>query len=193
MGMYIGIDPGKNGAIAVYNDREGQIEVYDMPTVQVKKKSGKKVKKTRDYDLAKLVVIFDEIHSRAKWHPNGEVIVVLEGSSGMAFTPTMARDAYHESAKTAFEKGRGTGIIEAFTHIFRIPITVTVRPNDWKRALHMANSKLTYKEKKSVSRQFATDLHPELAKLFKRIKDDGRAEAVLLIDWVRTCYKPKTE
>lgn len=193
MAMYIGIDPGKSGAIAVYNDRDRKYDVYDMPTLEVKKKVGKKVKKTRDYDLAKLVVIFDEIQSRAKWHPNGEVIVVCEGSSGMAFTPTMARGAYHESAKTAFEKGRGIGIILAFTHLFGIPITVTVRPNEWKRALHMANSKLTYKEKKDVSRQFATDLHPELIKLFKRKKDDGRAEAVLLTDWAMTCYKPKTE
>lgn len=191
--FYIGIDPGKNGAIAVYNDRDRKFDVYDMPLVEVKKKVGKKVKKTHDYDLNKLVVIFDEIQNRAKWHPNGEVIVVLEGSGGMAYTPTMARGAYHESAKTAFEKGRGIGILQAFTHLFGTPITVTVRPNDWKRALHMANSKLTYKEKKDVSRQFASDLHPELMKLFKRKKDDGRAEAVLLIDWAMTCYKPKTE
>ena len=192
--IYIGIDPGKSGAIAIRTN-DGKFRIYDIPTVEVvesitkskaKTKAKTRVKKKRLYDLSGLKTIFTEL---VRTVDGKSVIVVCEYSMGMAFQATGVRGSYHDSAHTAYEKGRGFGILETFALIYGMPINATVRPNDWKRALKLTNSKLTYKQKKDAARLMAIERHPELEQHLKRKKDDGRAEAVLLVDWIKMRYE----
>lgn len=53
-------------------------------------------------------------------------------------------------------------------------------PLSWKKHFQLTNSKLTPAEKKDQSRLLAMKRFPGQAHLFKRKKDDGRAEAALL-------------
>lgn len=196
--IFIGIDPGKSGAIAIRTE-DGKFRIYDIPTIEVvesitkskiktraKSKTKTRAKKKRLYDLSGLKTIFAELGRTVR---GKSVIVVCEYSMGMAFQATGVRGSYHDSAHTAYEKGRGFGILETFALIYDMPINATVRPNDWKRALKLTNPNLTYKEKKDVARLFAIERHPELEQHLKRKKDDGRAEAVLLVDWIKMRYE----
>ena len=56
--------------------------------------------------------------------------------------------------------------------------TWMVTPNRWKREAKLSADK-------TASRQRAAELWPADAHLFRRVKDDGRAEAVLIADWAR--------
>lgn len=60
-----------------------------------------------------------------------------------------------------------------------------VRPAKWKPALNVTADK-------SSSRQMAMQLWPDQASLFKRVKDDGRAEAALLA-WYGSTRRTKHE
>lgn len=77
-----------------------------------------------------------------------------------------------EGAVGAFSFGRGVGVIEGVCAAAGIPLT-KVRPQDWKKALACPADK-------GAARQRACELFPSDAALFSRVKDDGRAEAVMI-------------
>lgn len=77
-----------------------------------------------------------------------------------------------EGAVGAFSFGRGVGVIEGVCAAVGIPLT-KVRPQDWKKALCCPADK-------GAARQRACELFPSDAALFSRVKDDGRAEAVMI-------------
>lgn len=77
-----------------------------------------------------------------------------------------------EGAVGAFAFGRGYGQIEGILAALGIPYTL-VRPQKWKRALGLPADK-------GASRSRASQLWPGASEQFKRVKDDGRAEAALL-------------
>lgn len=77
-----------------------------------------------------------------------------------------------EGAVGAFSFGRGFGQIEGILAAIRIPHTL-VTPQVWKK-------KLGVPADKGGARLFASRLFPDHAKLFARVKDDGRAEAALI-------------
>ena len=53
---------------------------------------------------------------------------------------------------------------------------IEVRSNKWKPAMDLSTSK-------AASREKASQMFPDQAEQFKRVKDDGRAEAALLAWW----------
>lgn len=81
-----------------------------------------------------------------------------------------------QGVSSSFNFGRALGDVEgcviALGHVVEF-----VSPAVWKRDLG-----LTGKDK-AASRQLATDMWPSWADAFKRVKDDGRAEAALLAHW----------
>ncbi|MBC22305.1 MAG: hypothetical protein CMJ32_00105 [Phycisphaerae bacterium] len=64
------------------------------------------------------------------------------------------------------------GVLKGALQWRDIPFT-EVRPNKWKPALNLSKDK-------NASREMAMQMFPDQADLFKRVKDDGRAEAVLI-------------
>ena len=178
--MIIGIDPGKSGAIAVkYDDA---YSVYDIPTQTIISGKGKRLKKSVDYDVPALHTLLVSLVCRIRrLEP---VYAVVERAEAVTYGATAARGQYHNSAQTNFSKGRGYGIIEALLQINGVAIIASPRPGDWKRGLGLTDPSKAYIDKKEASRLMALDLHPELADRLQRKKDNGRAEALLLIEWL---------
>jgi crossover junction endodeoxyribonuclease RuvC len=77
-----------------------------------------------------------------------------------------------QAAGAAFNFGRGVGMIEGVLVSLDVPIE-RVAPLVWMKAMRAVGSK-------TASRARACDLFPAIAEKFKRVKDDGRADAVLI-------------
>ncbi|GBQ82301.1 crossover junction endodeoxyribonuclease [Gluconacetobacter johannae DSM 13595] len=73
---------------------------------------------------------------------------------------------------SAMSFGRGVGIIEGAVAMLGKPLT-TVRPNEWKRVMRCPADK-------DGARTRAMQIFPTCADLFRRKKDDGRAEAAMI-------------
>lgn len=178
--MIIGIDPGISGAIVVRSQNQ-HVWMYDIPTTVTNSITGNNAKTQRSIDISELAKIVMRIKSN--WSDSGKIIVVCEHSGGMAFTGNKVRSSYNDSAITAWKKGYYFGVVHALFHNFGMPFTCTPRPKDWKRKMGLADSSLTYPQKKEKARLKAIELHPKLEPFLKRKKDADRAEALLLIDW----------
>lgn len=77
-----------------------------------------------------------------------------------------------EGRVSMFNFGRGFGQIEGILSSYFIPIFYT-KPAVWKLSIGLGRDK-------NLSRTKASTIFPDHSHLFKRVKDDGRAEAALL-------------
>lgn len=154
MHYIIGIDPGLDGAIAILNKNGELVEVFDMPTVEVK--VGKSMKRRVSPEL-----LTQEL--RGKWE-----MVDAAWVEQVASSPQMG-------VSSAFSFGESYGVIKGVLAALHIPCH-TVLPAKWKRDLKLNASK-------DGSRAKAIQMWPEHAGEFKRVKDDGRAEACLIALW----------
>jgi crossover junction endodeoxyribonuclease RuvC len=77
-----------------------------------------------------------------------------------------------QGVTSMFNFGRSYGAVEGVVGALRIPLT-RVTPQRWKSAMHLSADK-------GESRRRATQLFPDYADQWTRVKDDGRAEAALL-------------
>ena len=180
MTVIIGIDPGKSGAIAVKSD--DRYSVFDIPTMTVISGKGKRLKKSVEYDIPALHALLVSLACVARRIE--PVYAVVERAEAVTYGATSARGSYHNSAQTNFSKGRGYGIIETVLQINGVPIIAAPYARVWKKGLGLTDSSKVYKDKKEASRLMALDLHPELSDQLQRKKDNGRAEALLLIEWL---------
>jgi crossover junction endodeoxyribonuclease RuvC len=158
----IAIDPGLSGAIAA-EEQDGSVSVIDLPTQYLFAKNKNEIDGQRLAEnlapYAKHTVILEDVHSYG------------------------ARDG----SVASFSFGRTKGIIEGVCYALGMTI-VYVSPQRWKADLCLTNNgqKLSKEELKELSRIEAKMLYPELADKLKRKKDDGRAEALLLLKWGTT-------
>ena len=77
-----------------------------------------------------------------------------------------------QGVSSMFSFGRSVGIIEGVLAAKQIPVTF-VTPQSWQKQSGAAKGK-------DGSRQRVMELFPQEAHLFARVKDDGRADAVLI-------------
>lgn len=77
-----------------------------------------------------------------------------------------------QNIQSMFRFGYGAGMIHGVLYSHGVDIKF-MQPSVWKGVLGLSQDK-------NKSRELASKLFPEDAHLFKRAKDDGRAEAVLL-------------
>ena len=77
-----------------------------------------------------------------------------------------------QGVSSMFSFGRSVGIIEGVLAARQIPVTFTT-PQAWQKQSGAAKGK-------DGSRQRVMELFPREAHLFARVKDDGRADAVLI-------------
>ena len=148
----LGIDPGMGGALAIYSPGLTGVYVYDIP-------------KSIDsgIDAQALASLVERIHLT---YPN--ITAVVERVSSM---PRQAG---------AFAFGLSTGIIHGCLASHGIPFEL-VSPNVWKAKMGLTRfPDETYAQNKTRARALASQLFPALASQFNRVKDDGRAEALLL-------------
>lgn len=149
----IGIDPGKTGAIAMLDDDGELITMDDMPAI------GKHV------SVALLKNIFHECQKCAEPRLGERVTCVIED---VYSSPQMG-------VTSAFSFGRSKGAVEAMAAGLGMRL-VYVTPAKWKKDMSLTKNK-------GHSRALATQRWPADAELFKRVKDDGRAEAALVALW----------
>ena len=80
-----------------------------------------------------------------------------------------------QGVTSMFSFGRSLGIIEGIIAAYNIPVTY-VTPGVWTKGIGRGAGK-------DASRARACELYPSHQKSFSRVKDDGRADAVLIGAW----------
>ena len=116
MSIYIGIDPGLSGAIAVLQG-DLALEVFDMPTFSVKR--GKGVKK--ELDLGRLADIIYRLPNARAWV---ELVGAMPG----------------QGVSSMFSFGKSYGATLGILAAFEVPVT-HVAPQVWKRAMQVRGGK----------------------------------------------------
>ena len=162
--IYIGIDPGLDGALAYIStggDPE-DVRVYDTPTLVVQGKNSHR----RVYNLARM-------HQ------------ILSGIIGDK--PSLRLDAYIENVhampgqgvRSMFTMGFGLGAWHGLLAALQIPY-YPVTPQRWKKTVLDGMG-----HDKDASRAQAVRLFPFVADQLARKKDDGRADALLIAEYGR--------
>ncbi len=88
-----------------------------------------------------------------------------------------------QGVTSSFNFGYGLGIWEGIIAAYELPLE-KVSPQRWKKTM-LADMGKT----KDASRYKAISLFPEVAGQLSRVKDDGRAEALLLAEYGRRLRK----
>lgn len=153
MSYVMGIDPGNKGAVAILTDAGELVEVWDMPTLEVKVG-----KATKTRISAQLLA-----HELRNWDN-----VLRCHMEAVSSSPQMG-------VSSAFAFGEGFGVVKGVLAALQIPL-VLVPPAKWKRDMGLNQSK-------DGSRALAIAKWPRHAGEFKLVKHDGRAEAALIGLW----------
>ena len=148
--VILGIDIGVTGAIAVLEDGK-IIAVHDMPVLR----DGTGSRRTINGPL--LAEIIAKTHCAKAYV---EWVGVRPG----------------EGAVGAFAFGRARGIVEGVLAGLDVPCEFITSPR-WKRLVGIAPGKQGAKD---AARSKAIARWPASSDLFRRVKDDGRAEACLI-------------
>jgi len=111
------------------------------------------------------VALLKNIFHECQKHSAERVTCVIEDVHS---TPQMG-------VTSAFSFGRSKGVVEAMAAGLGMRL-VYVTPAKWKKDMSLTKNK-------GHSRALATQRWPADAELFKRVKDDGRAEAALVALW----------
>lgn len=163
----IGVDPGLHGAIALYNVRP---EAYQITHPGVLAPAGALLDmpvKDGKIDAPELANSLMEM-SLQPFLLKANVVAVVE------------HVASRPRQQGAFAFGLSTGIVHGILAALGIPF-VTVAPSVWKPAMGLRRQPgETEQENKTKARQLASQLFPNVKDMFERVKDDGRAEALLL-------------
>lgn len=169
MSLFVGIDPGLTGAIAVFDPQSRTAVFYDTPTAVVK--SGKKFKHIPD--VAAIVLLLKEISSA------GDVFVAIEKVNAM---PGWKNDPDHPGERvqaamgvtSAFNFGFGFGVWVGIIAALSLP-SQQIHPATWKSKMMAGATK-----EKDASRIRAMELFPKTANDLKLKRHHGRADALLI-------------
>ncbi len=153
--IFIGIDPGFTGAVAVVDNDGNLIAVSDTPVLTVQ---GKKTK--QEYNIPAMHQILAE-HAEQGIHAALEQVSSRPG----------------EGVVSSFRFGRGLGLWEALLVACRIPFD-RITPQCWKKSMMAGRPK-----KKDASRLRAMELFPQADLRLK--KHHGRADALLMAEYLR--------
>jgi hypothetical protein len=155
--LYIGIDPGKSGAVAgIFGSA---VLIHDTPTVPVK--SGRKTK--NDYVIQSMASIL------RGFLQHDQVFAVLEKVHSMP----------EQGVASSFDFGRGFGLWEGLLAALGISYEL-VSPQRWKGEMMADMGK-----EKGASIVRALQLFPQAADLITLKKHEGRAEALLMAAYAR--------
>lgn len=161
--IVVGIDPGKTGAVAVW--LADHWEVHDCPTLRLetrntKTKSGKSVKDMPDpAGMARLLEQYNYAEAQ---------VFIEKVNAGS-----------QQGVTAMFNFGMGYGMWLGILATLQMPYTF-VMPQVWKKIMVPGVGK-----DKDASRLRVKQLFPELSELVARVKDDGRADALLIAEYGR--------
>ena len=129
-------------------------EIFDMPTMTVER-NGKAKRQVSASELAQILANYN----------SNDCHVYVEKVSAMA----------GQGVTSVFSFGRSFGMIEGILAAFKLPVTF-VAPATWVKAVGRGQGK-------DASRARAMEIFPNNQADFKRVKDDGRADAALIAYW----------
>ena len=154
--LIMGIDPGLGGAVAGIADEVST--VHDVPVIKVGSK--------REYNVPEMAKLIKD------WEIGGwgSIHIYIEKVHSMP----------KQGVTSSFNFGMGFGLWLGIIAGFGIPYTL-VTPQRWKGKMLDGQRK-----GKGDARLRATQLFPVLAGQLTRVKDDGRAEALLIATYGRT-------
>jgi Holliday junction resolvasome RuvABC endonuclease subunit len=167
--IVIGIDPGLTGGVAMLHG--SQAEVWDTPSklVEVNGKTKRRI------DAPALARLIDKAVNCLDPHREARAFVELAQAS-----PRMG-------VSSAFAYGQAFGLVVGVLAHLDVPVQ-TVPAAQWKRGMGLAKKgsrELGRDEEreKGSALDLARRLYPQLADELGRIKDNGRADALLLAHW----------
>lgn len=170
--LIIGIDPGKQGAVAFLNST-AVLSLKDTPTL----KGGKR----EEYDAAAMVAVL-------RWL---ETVTTTE--EGVHVFLEKAWGAPGQSSVATFSQGEGLGLWKGIIASLALPYTA-VAPVTWKKVM-LADVSKTAEGKAAEKRQMKVAAVTTAQRLFPRYAGafvgprggimDGRAEAALLAEYGR--------
>jgi crossover junction endodeoxyribonuclease RuvC len=152
---YIGIDPGKTGAVAILSN-VNTVEFYDCPLIKIGKN------KTA-LDFHEMATILD----RARY--GTDALAIIEKVSAMP----------GQGVTSMFSFGTNFGAWQGILAALQIPYELTT-PQAWKKAMMAGQPK-----DKDASRGVARQLFPLSGDGLKLKKHDGRADALLMAEFLR--------
>lgn len=161
--IYIGIDPGVSGAVAVLDGKI--VFLYDMPTYKIS--SGKSTKShVYGHDLADIL----------RPYSGQDAAAVVEDVHAMP----------GQGVTSMFSFGLSTGIVHGILAALRIPYS-RISPVRWKKVMMPDMGK-----DKDAAVVRAVQLYPDCAPLLMKGKKkyDGRAEALLMAHYARHISSP---
>jgi crossover junction endodeoxyribonuclease RuvC len=158
MNLWVGIDPGLSGALAIISTsgETSSAVVFDCPVFS--ERAGGK----RDYDIVGMEALL------AKANRASQITVALEWPSWAGLKGKLA----------AASIARSCSIWETLLTVEALAYNRVV-PHVWKRKMGLIG------KGKDASRALAMRLWPDLRDQLQRKKDDGRAEALLLAEYLR--------
>lgn len=162
--IYIGIDPGINGAAAALQpaDHEGEefiIDAIDLPTMD----DGTK-RQINELALANWI---------GRVAPTGHARAFIENVRAMPSLPGKDAQRRTMGAASSFRFGLAAGQIRATIRMCGLPVEF-VEAASWKKWFNLRGAD------KESSRELALQLWPGSSYLMKRKMDHQRAEAMLL-------------
>jgi len=163
---FIGVDPGLSGGICIYKDEK--FMVFPTPT----RKSNSRKKNAREIDMQVLVEIFDDNIGF-----NTNVVAAIE----------LVHSMPQQGVSSTFLFGRLSGIVEGCIAAFGYE-SYRVPPQVWKK-FYGEMKGLSRKEQKDMARELASNIAPYIKEEFKRKKDDGKAEALLIAHYIKEKYR----
>jgi len=161
--LFIGVDPGLSGAIAIFDPAVDEIDVHDMPVNQIDR-NGKKKNEIDIFNLARLV---DDAQK-------GQNIIRLAVIEKVGAMPKQGVASIFTFGATW---GIALGVIGA--HFIRVE---RVQPQRWQKAMNVRDGK-------DGARLRAQELFSKQARLFARVKDHGRADASLMAAYAYKLWK----
>lgn len=150
--IFIGIDPGLEGAIAVYNPTTDKVlSVHDIPTRDRAYGTGLEVNWTK---LSELLLQLTE---------GEEVLIVLENVGPMP----------KQGVTSSFSFGQTTGGIRAIIEMTCVEY-ILIHPVTWKKLFALVGST------KGTTLEMVRNAYPDLVHILSRKKDHNRAEAIAI-------------
>ncbi len=140
-----------------------RVQLFDTPTMVV---SG--VKEKRVYNTVAMAQLLQP-YSVLLGPTKGRTLVVLESVHAMP----------KQGVSSSFSFGQGLGMWQGIIAALGLPLEMP-SPQRWKKAIMADQGK-----EKSAARYKAMQLFPSVATQFARVKDDGRAEALLMAEYGR--------
>lgn len=186
--LILGVDPGSNGALALWDlDRRGLTKVeavYDIPTYgegPQRRVDGSALFKTLvDWPIARAFVELVTAMPSAEKRlvpPPIEVVDEDEVEPGVGHNRPPSPPIFERrgmGTASAFKFGRMTGAVESVIEAVIGRRVDLITPLSWKKMTGLI------KQDKEASRALALKKWPELAPALSRVKDQNRAEAVLI-------------